>query len=55
MTAGDDPRTAAVLALIPHPEQRAWAAQILQSLADLEQIDFGELEPIGVAAPHVGD
>ncbi len=54
MSVGDDPRTAAVLALIPQPEQRAWAAQILQNLADLEQLDFGELEPIGVAAPRVG-
>ncbi len=54
MTTGDDPRAAAALALIPQPEQRAWAAQILHGLADLEQIDFGELEPIGVAAPQVG-
>ncbi len=55
MATETDPRAAAVLALIPHPEQRAWAARILQGLANLEQVDFGELEPVGVAAPHVGD
>ncbi len=55
MVTDDDPRAAAVLALIPHPEQRAWAAQILHNLADLEQIEFGELEPAGVGAPWMKD
>jgi hypothetical protein len=47
-----DPRRAALLMLVPNPQQRELAASILQSLEALEQIDFGELEPVGVGAPR---
>jgi len=53
MSDAADPRSAALLMLVPNPQQRALVAWILQSLEALEQMDFGELEPVGVGAPQV--
>lgn len=54
MAGGDDPRNAALVALVPQGTQRELVDWLLQSLVVLEQTDFGELEPVGVAAPAVG-
>ncbi len=53
MGGGDDPRNAALLTLVPQAAQRELVNWLLQSLAVLEQTDFGELEPVGVGAPAV--
>lgn len=53
MREGDDPRNAALLTLVLQPAQRELVDWLLQSLAVLEQTDFGELEPVGIGAPAV--
>jgi len=50
--ADADPRRAALLMLVPDPQQRELVAWILQSLEALEQTDFGELEPVSAGAPR---
>ncbi len=47
-----DPRTTALLVLVPGAQQRELVGWILEGLEGLEQTDFGELEPVGVAAPR---
>ena len=51
MPEQNDPRTAALVALVPTIDQRALVEWLLDSLDALEQRDFGEVEPIGVASP----
>jgi hypothetical protein len=46
-----DPRTSALLVLVHDPVQRELLARVLLGFDALEQTDFGELEPVGVAAP----
>ena len=42
------------LTQVQDPTQRQLVAWVLRSLDALEQTDFGELEPVGVAAPIGG-
>ena len=51
MALETDPRTAAIVALAPTIEQRALLTWLLESLTAVEQCNFGEREPVGVAAP----
>ena len=53
MSGGDDPRSAALLTLVPEGSERVLVDWLLQSLTALEQTDFGELEPVGVSSPSV--
>jgi hypothetical protein len=51
MSPETDPRTAALLALGGDRVPPALLHWLLGSFALLESTDFGELEPVGVAAP----
>jgi len=42
---------AALLTLVSNPEQRVLAAGLLRGFEELEQTNFEDLEPVGVAAP----
>jgi hypothetical protein len=51
MNPESDPRAAALFALVGDHLQPALFAWLMQGLEELEQTDFGELEPIDVVAP----
>ncbi|HVN83686.1 MAG TPA: hypothetical protein VMW17_02460 [Candidatus Binatia bacterium] len=51
MALETDPRTTALAAVVRSTEQRALLTWLLESLNALEQIDFGERQPVGVTAP----
>ncbi len=51
MDSVKDPRTAALLAAVGSRFPQALLEWLLRSFEELEQTDFDELEPVGVAAP----
>jgi len=46
-----DPRMQMLLSQISDPAQRDLVLWLLEGLDEVEQTDFGGLEPVGVAAP----
>ena len=48
-----DPRTEALLDALPDQRQRELVRWLLVGFDQLEQTDFGDLEPAGIGAPTV--
>ena len=55
MESKNDPRMGWLLAVARDRVPQALVIWLLQSLDGLEQVDFGELEPVGVGAPLHSD
>jgi len=55
MDTDKDPRTRWLLAVAREQVPPALVGWLLRSLDALEQTDFGEIEPVGVAAPFPRD
>jgi hypothetical protein len=51
MDSMNDPRTTTLLAAVGDRLPQPLLERLLRSFDELEQTDFGELEPVGVAAP----
>lgn len=47
----NDPRVEALVAVVRDEGLRALARELMRRFEQLETLDFGELEPVGVASP----